>query len=55
MVYYCERCGFLFHRYGAVQKCPACEDQNIRLATPAEGARFNQQLEGKPLPKGEEV
>lgn len=55
MVYYCEQCGFLFHRYGAVQGCPACEHPDIRPATEEENKRFYEQLEGTPLPEGETV
>lgn len=53
MTYCCEHCGFLFARFGAVEKCPVCEQPDIRPATAEEDARFSQQLEGKALPKGE--
>lgn len=55
MVYYCKQCGFLFRRYGSVQRCPACERLDIRPATEEERTRFDQQMEGEPLPKGERV
>lgn len=53
MIYCCKHCGFLFHRYGAVQKCPACESLDIRPATEEEAEQFYQKLGGAPLPKGE--
>lgn len=51
MIYCCKQCGFLFHRYGDVQGCPACEHLDIRPATEEEEKRFYQQLEGTPLRK----
>lgn len=53
MTYCCERCGFLFIRFGPVQRCPSCEQPDIRTATSEEAVRLHQQLEGSPLPKGE--
>lgn len=55
MVYCCQQCGFLFHRYGSVQKCPACEHLDIRPATREEAERLHQLPEGTPLPKGEQT
>lgn len=55
MIYACKRCGFLFHRYGDVEGCPACERPDIRPATEEEEERFYQQLEGTPITKGEAV
>lgn len=55
MVYCCKQCGFLFHRYGSVQTCPACESPDIRPATEEEAKQFYHQLEGTSLPKGEKV
>lgn len=55
MIYTCKQCGFLFHRYGSVQMCPACEHPDIRPATQEETERFHQQMEGMSLPKGERV
>lgn len=55
MIYICKHCGFLFHRYGSVQMCPACEHLDIRPATEEERTRFDQQMEGVSLPKGETV
>lgn len=53
MVYCCKHCGFLFHRYGSVQICPACEQPDIRPATEEESKGFYEQLKGATLPKGE--
>ena len=55
MIYCCKQCGFLFHRYGSVQMCPACERPDIRPATEGEIKRFYEQLEGAPLLEGETV
>lgn len=51
MVYICNHCGFLFHRYGSVQMCPACECLDIRPATEEETKRFYQWMESEPPPE----
>lgn len=55
MVYRCKCCGFLFHRYGCVRMCPACECPDLRPATVEESKQFYERLEGTSIRKGETV
>lgn len=45
MIYYCEKCRFLFSRSGEVDGCVDCGSPNVRQADEAEANEYKQRLE----------
>jgi uncharacterized Zn finger protein (UPF0148 family) len=44
MIYCCEKCGFLFERYGDVEQCPDCNSSRVRHADEQEQSDFKHRL-----------
>jgi len=45
MIYYCEKCRFLFSRSGEVENCPDCGSPRIRFAGEEEIAEYKKRLD----------
>lgn len=45
MVYYCEKCRFLFSRSSSVDACPDCGSPRIRFADEEEIAEYDKRRE----------
>lgn len=45
MIYYCEKCHFLFSRSGEVDACVDCASASVRQANDVEAEEYKRRLE----------